>query len=121
MAELTKKTFTPKEIRFNLTALFPTRGGMVASGQNLDIGTVMGVKTGDGLLYPYDNAHSDGTEVAVGILRTVVNSGTTGENRDVDAAFYVGGSFTKAALTGWDAEAAADLGAVEVLGDEIRF
>lgn len=124
MAEGLVKTYTPVEIRKNPHARFLTRPVMVAAGQSISKGTLIGIKTSDGKAYPYNNAATNGTEKAVGILSVSVNSGTvadangTGENRDVDAPLFYTGSFVKALLTGLDASAYADLNGRDVLADE---
>lgn len=119
MGEIVSKEWTPTEIRKNAGALFLARTVMVAAAQDLAKGTVLGKKTADGKFYPYDDTKTDGTQTAVGVLAEAVDSTTSGQNRDVDAPMYYTGSFKKASLTGWDAAAATDLGAREILGDEI--
>lgn len=46
----------------------------VASGQNLACGTVVGRITASGKIAVYDNAASDGTQTAVGVLYAAVDA-----------------------------------------------
>ncbi|MBF0309818.1 MAG: head decoration protein [Magnetococcales bacterium] len=53
----------------------------VASGQNLVLGAVVGIKTADGKVHTLDPAATDGTETAAGVLLQAVNA----TSADVDA------------------------------------
>jgi hypothetical protein len=81
---------------------------VVVTGEVLVRGTVLGKVTASGKYAAYDNAASDGTEVAAGILCEDVDA-TDG---DVTANMYVTGAFKAAGLTGDDAAAIADLHAL---------
>lgn len=74
--------------------------GVVASG------TVMGRITADGKYAPYNNANMDGTEVAVGVLRSMVDA--TSEDRPGE--LVLSGVLKDDQLTGLDAAAITDLG-----------
>ena len=47
---------------------------LVATGQNLSLGTVVGIQTADGNAYALDPAASDGTETAAGVLLYAVDA-----------------------------------------------
>lgn len=121
-------------------AMFPedarTIAGVLGPSQtNLAAGTVLGKKTSDGKLYPYNNGASDGTETAVGILRDRVSTDANGKVYPADnatastanvpqgetAAVYVAGTFDTNDLTGWDANAATDLNALTLFSDLVRI
>ncbi len=81
-------------------------------------GTVVGIKTSDGKWYAYDDALSNGLEVARGIAQYDF---TTDSNGDVTiggdsgathktAPVYLKGFFATSELTGLDANGVADLG-----------
>lgn len=57
-------------LKYEAPNLYSREAAVVAAGQNLSIGTVVGRKTADGKLYALVPAASDGTEVAVGVLAT---------------------------------------------------
>lgn len=104
----TTTTWTPIEILAytqNPAAIPVT----IASGQNLAKGTVLGRITASGLYSAYNNGNSDGTEVADGILKDVVNASSTGTNQDTESAMYVEGAFLEDQLTGLDSNAKTDL------------
>ena len=50
--------------------------GILASGQNLAAGSVVGIVTASGEYAAYNNAAGDGTEVAAGILFDAVDAST---------------------------------------------
>lgn len=70
-------------------------------------GTVLGVITASGKYGPYDNAASDGTEVAAGILFNTI--GVRAGQEQAATAMLVHGFVDAAKLTGLDANARADL------------
>lgn len=81
---------------------------IVASGQNLAAGTVLGKITG-GNYAAYDNTEDDGTQTAVGILYEAVDAtaaATPGVMIDMHA------EVCEAALTGIDAAGKTDLAAL---------
>lgn len=111
-------TFTPKEIVWNgLTPKFkPTI--TVKAGVTLVKGTVVGKVTATGFYAAYDNAATDGTEVAAGILATHVDTATTNLNQATEARIYRGmGVLLTDQLVGMDAKALQDLGAYEMAGN----
>ncbi len=57
-------------LKYEAPNLYSREAVTVASGQNLQLGTVLGMKTADGKLYALAPAATDGTETAVGVLAT---------------------------------------------------
>ncbi len=57
-------------LKYEAPNLYSREAAVVATGQNLAIGTVVARKTADGKLYALAPAASDGTEVAAGVLAT---------------------------------------------------
>lgn len=57
-------------LKYEAPNLYSREAVVVAAGQNLAIGTVLGRKTADGKLYTLDPAASDGSETAIGVLAT---------------------------------------------------
>jgi len=109
MAEISTVIYTPNEIM----ALAPGASdadyirlnGMLAMGQNLLKGTLLGVVAATGKLKAYDDAHSDGTEIAVGVLDRDLDATL----RDKPCTYFVRGYFYEERLVGLDAAAKADL------------
>ena len=108
------QTFESKEIR----ALCRQDGFLplpciVASGEGvLAEGTILGKVTASGKYAAYDNAASDGTQTAVGILSETVDA----TSADVSTHMYVKGQFVEAELVGLDANGKTDLGSKTVEG-----
>jgi len=46
----------------------------IAAGQNLPLGTVLGLNAGDGKHYAIDPAATDGTEAAIGVLANAIDA-----------------------------------------------
>ena len=110
-----KKTVTAKNILARTpTEQLQSRGVTIASGQNLDVGTVLGKVTATGLYSAYSNSNSDGTQTALGILQHPCDA--TGGNQV--AGMYVRGAFLYDQLTGIDAAAVTELGG-RVVGNEL--
>lgn len=57
-------------LKYEAPNLYSREAAVVAAGQNLAIGTVVGRKTADGKLHALALAASDGTEAAIGVLAT---------------------------------------------------
>lgn len=55
-------------LKYEAPNLYSREAVTVASGQNLQLGTVLGKKTADGKLYALAPNATDGTETAVGVL-----------------------------------------------------
>ncbi|PJC14280.1 MAG: head decoration protein [Comamonadaceae bacterium CG_4_9_14_0_8_um_filter_57_21] len=82
------------------------------AGTALVSGTVMGKVTVSGKYVPYSNTAADGSEVAAGVLYTSCEAATG----DRDAVVHVRNcEVFGAALTGSDANSAADLKALNVI------
>lgn len=96
------------------TAAFSQKGVTIASGQGvLAAGTFLGIKTSDKKYYAYNNAHSDGTEVARGVLRRAVDTGTTvNVGNDQVSNIVIQGILKYNMLVGVDSAALTDLGMV---------
>lgn len=105
--------YTDPEILYS-TVGFTQKGVTIASGQGvLAAGTVIGQKTADKKYYAYNNAHSDGTETARGVLRRAVDTGTTVlAARDQVSNIVIAGILKYSMVVGSDAAALTDLGAV---------
>ncbi len=69
-------------------------------------GTVLGKITASGKYAAYNDGHSDGTEVARGILTDSITVTAAG---DAQAIMDVHGTFDSSACTGYDANAGTDL------------
>lgn len=90
----------------------------------LPAGTVLGRKTADKLWYVYNNAHSDGTEVARGILRKTVNTALATVDAVVgyQANIVVAGIVKNSKVSGADSAAIVDLAArQDTVLDLFRF
>jgi hypothetical protein len=57
-------------LKYEAPNLYSRDTATVSSGQNLQLGTVLGRKTADGKLYALNPSASDGTQTAVGVLAT---------------------------------------------------
>jgi hypothetical protein len=57
-------------LKYEAPNLYSREAVVVAAGQNLAIGTVLGRKTADGKLHALAPAATDGTEAAFGVLGT---------------------------------------------------
>ena len=57
-------------LKYEAPNLYSREAAVVAAGQNLAIGTVLGRKTADGKLNALAPAANDGTEAAIGVLAT---------------------------------------------------
>ena len=84
----------------------------IASGQVLPAGAVLGKVTASGLYAAYNNAATDGTEVAAAILYDAVDA-TAGNKRAVAITRLA--EVDAKALTGLDADAVADLAAQQII------
>jgi len=103
-------TSTDSELLYS-TARFTQKGVTLAGGQGiLPIGTVLGRKTSDKKYYVYNNGHSDGTEVARGVLRREVDTGSAG-SADQLANIVISGILKNSLVSGADSSALTDLGA----------
>ena len=71
-------------------------------------GTVLGEVTASGKYSEYDDENEDGTEVAVGVLKTQIAKADVIAG-DVEVAMYYTGSFRTDQLVGLDAAALVDL------------
>jgi len=87
-------------------------GITVASGQNLEVGTVMGKVTASGKYIAYADGAADGSQVARGILYDAVDA-SAGDEKGV--LFSRLGEVEGAALTGNDANGTADLLSVNII------
>jgi len=97
----------------------------------LAAGTVLGRKASDNKWYAYNDANSDGTEVARAILQYAVATDSSGNAFYGTAAAselgesvltvpaFINGNFAVADLTGLDANGLADLGGHLVFGDNL--
>jgi hypothetical protein len=96
------------------TAGFTQKGVTIGSGQGvLAAGTVLGQKTADKKYYAYNDANSNGTEVARGVLRRAVDTGNTvSAANDQVSNIVIQGILKYPMLVGLDNPAATDLGGV---------
>ncbi len=96
------------------TAAFTQKGVTIAAGQGvLAAGTVLGQKTADKKYYAYNNANSDGTQTARGVLRRGVDTGLTpGAANDQVSNIVIQGILKLNMVQGVDSAALTDLGAV---------
>lgn len=106
------------------TVGFTQKGVTIGSGQGvLAAGTVIGMKTSDKKYYAYNNAHSDGTETARGVLRRAVDTGTTVlAANDQVSNIVIAGILKYSLVVGSDAAALTDLGAtVDTIRGTYKF
>lgn len=105
------KEYTDPEILYSY-ARFTQKGVTLAAGQGiLPAGCVVGRKTADKKWYVYDNGASDGTQVARGVLRRAVDTGSEGDP-DQLGNIVISGILKLDKLSGADSAALTDLGAV---------
>lgn len=103
-------TFTDPELLYS-TVGHTQKGVTLAGGQGiLPAGTVLGRKTSDKKYYVYNNANSDGTEVARGVLRRPADTGGAGAP-DQQANIVIAGILKNSMVSGADSAALTDLGA----------
>lgn len=90
-----RQSYTPKEI---IAGDFPlvTRSGVLAAGQNLKRGAVLGRITASGKLVLSASAASDGSQGVFAVLADEEADATAG---DVGITFYVTGQFYAPNLT----------------------
>ncbi len=95
------------------TAGFTQKGVTIGSGQGvLAAGTVLGQKTSDKKYYAYNNASSDGTQTARGVLRRAVDTGSApSAANDQVSNIVIQGILKLGMVVGADAAALTDLGA----------
>ncbi len=90
---------------------YTQKGVTLAAGQGiLPLGTVMGRVTSTKLWKVYNNAASDGTEVARGILRQTVDTGTSGSDK-LQGNIVIAGIVKNSKVSGADSAALTDLNA----------
>jgi hypothetical protein len=96
------------------TVGYTQKGVTIGSGQGvLAAGTVLGQKTSDKKYYAYGNSNSDGTQVARGVLRRPVDTGTVvSATNDQVSNMVIAGILKNGLVVGADAAALTDLGAV---------
>ncbi|MEO5367959.1 MAG: head decoration protein [Magnetococcus sp. WYHC-3] len=61
-------------LKYEAPSLYSRDAVTVASGQNLVLGAVVGLKTADGKVHALDPAATDGTETAAGVLLQAVDA-----------------------------------------------
>jgi len=61
-------------LKYEAPSLYSRDAVTVASGQNLVLGTVVGIKTADGKVHALDPAATDGVENAAGVLLQAVDA-----------------------------------------------
>lgn len=106
------------------TAAFTQKGVTIASGQGvLAAGTLLGQKTSDKKYYAYNNANSDGTQTARGVLRRPVDTGVTvSVANDQVSNIVIQGILKNSMVVGADAAALTDLGAtVDTVRGTFKF
>lgn len=95
----------------------PTEAFKLAPSLTLAKGTVLGQITASGLYKAYASGNADGSQKARVILQYAVTTDAGGNATDdiggisPTAAAYMAGCFNYSDLTGFDAQAATDLGA----------
>lgn len=102
-------TYTDPEILYSTNGGFTQKGVTLGSGQGILLaGTVLGQRTADKRYYVYNNAATDGTQTAVGVLRK--NADTS--KGDVQGNIVITGILKYNMVSGADSAALVDLGAV---------
>ncbi len=110
-------TFTDAELLYSYAG-FTQKGVTLAGGQGiLPAGCVLGRRTSTKKYYVYNNSNSDGTEVARGVLRRAVDTGTGGTAKDVLGNLVIGGILKLSLISGSDSAALTDLNAAS---DSVR-
>ncbi len=103
-------TATDPELLYS-TARFTQKGVTLAGGQGiLPMGTVLGRVTSTKKWKVYNNSNSDGTEVARGILRRAVDTGSAGA-ADQLGNIVISGILKLEYISGSDSNALTDLNA----------
>lgn len=103
-------TATDPELLYS-TARFTQKGVTLAGGQGiLPMGTVLGRVTATKKWKVYDNSASDGTEVARGVLRRAVDTGSSGAP-DQLGNIVISGILKLEYVSGADSNALTDLNA----------
>jgi hypothetical protein len=91
---------------------YTQKGVTLAPGQGiLPLGTVMGRVTSTKLWKVYNNSASDGTEVARGILRQTVDTGTSTGADKLQGNIVIAGIVKNSKVSGADSAALTDLNA----------
>jgi hypothetical protein len=94
------------------TARFTQKGVTLAPGQGiLKLGTMMAQRTSDKKWVAYSNAGSGGADVARGVLRRGVDTGTDTAGRVFQGNIVVSGILKLDRVVGSDSAAVADLNA----------
>lgn len=94
------------------TARFTQKGATLAPGQGvISLGTVMGQRTSDKYWVPYVDGALDGSEVARGVLRQGVDTGTSTDARVYMGNIVISGILKLDRVKGLDAAAQTDLNA----------
>lgn len=102
---------TDDELMYSMNG-YTQKGVTFAAGQGIiPLGAVMGRVTATKLWKVYNNAASDGTEVARGINRTTVDTGTDAAGDKFQGNIVVMGIVKNSKVSGADAAALVDLGA----------
>lgn len=103
-------TFTDPELLYS-TVGYTQKGVTLAGGQGILLaGTVLGRVTSTKKYKVYDNGASDGTEVARGVLRRAVDTGSAGA-ADQLANMVIAGILKLSMVSGADSAALTDLNA----------
>ncbi len=104
-------SYTDPEILYSY-ARFTQKGVTIAGGQGvLPAGQVIAKRTSDKKWVKYNNAGSGGAEIARGVLRRAVDTGTGGGQPDQLGNIVISGILKLNMLVGNDAAAQTDLGA----------
>ncbi len=86
MTVITEPVYLTDLLYYEVKDLWYSRESVIiAAGQNLSIGSVVGKKTADGKYLAWDPSATDGTEIAVGVLLESVDA-TSGEKRGLIVA-----------------------------------
>lgn len=109
-------------LKYEAPNLYSREAAVVAAGQNLAIGTVLGRTTADGKLRALAPAATDGTETAIGVLANDIDA-TLIDREDAlliarHAIVARNGLIWPAGMT--DPQKAAALGQLEAIGILVR-
>jgi len=98
-------------------------GVTLKAGQGiLPAGTVLGRLTASKLYVLYNNSNSNGEQVARGILRQAVDTGTNASGPTVQGNIVVSGLLVNSKISGADAGSITDLGSVsDTVRDTFKF